>query len=95
MAWRTTDEAEYDLQFIAEQGVVQFGQVASRAYIARLIEMFGALAQHPHMGAERFSTNRSVRLMPCGSHNILYVVENEDVIVLRVLHGLQNWFELL
>jgi plasmid stabilization system protein ParE len=33
--------------------------------------------------------------MPCGAHNILYVVDNEDVIVLRVLHGLQNWFDLL
>ncbi len=33
--------------------------------------------------------------MPCGAHNILYVVENEDVVVLRVLHGLQDWLERL
>lgn len=33
--------------------------------------------------------------MPCGSHNVLYVVDNEDVIILRVLHGLQDWFDLL
>ena len=95
MVWRTTGEAEYDLQFIAEQGVIQFGPRVSLAYIARLIEMFGTIAEHPQMGSERLAQSGSVRLMPCGSHNILYIVENEDVIVLRVLHGLQNWFDLL
>jgi toxin ParE1/3/4 len=95
MAWQTTDEAEYDLQFIAEQGVVQFGPHVSRAYVARLIEMFGMISDHPQMGAERQAESGSVRLMPCGSHHILYVVDNEDVIILRVLHGLQNWFDLL
>lgn len=95
MAWRTTDEAEYDLQFIAEQGVSQFGPHVARAYAARLIEMFGMISDNPQMGTKRQASDRSVRLMPCGSHNILYVVENEDVVVLRVLHGLQNWFDLL
>ena len=93
--WRTTSEAEYDLQFIAEQGVVQFGPRVSRAYIGRLIEMFGTIAEHPPVGSERLAQSGSVRLMPYGSHNILYIVENEDVIILRVLHGLQNWFDLL
>lgn len=57
--------------------------------------MLDTLAEHPYMAAERRASQSLVRLMPCGSHNILYIVENEDVIVLRVLHGLQNWFELL
>jgi toxin ParE1/3/4 len=95
MAWRTTDEAEYDLQIIAEQGVILFGQGVSRAYAARLIEMFGTISNHPNMGSERRAANTTVRLMPCGSHNILYIVDNEDVVILRVLHGLQDWFDLL
>lgn len=60
--------------------------------------MFETLAAHPNLASERQASQSLVRLMPCGSHNILYVVENEDVIVLRVLrvlHGLQNWFDLL
>ena len=55
MMWRTTSEAEYDLQFIAEQGVVQFGPRVSRAYIGRLIEMFGTIAEHPQVGSERLA----------------------------------------
>jgi toxin ParE1/3/4 len=47
------------------------------------------------MAPERRATVTSVRLMPSGAHNILYTIENEDVIVLRVLHHLQDWFDLL
>jgi toxin ParE1/3/4 len=49
----------------------------------------------PYLAPERQASQQMVRLMPCGSHHILYIVENEDVVILRVLHGLQNWFELL
>jgi len=95
MTWRTTDEADFDLQFIVEQGTVQFGRHVSGAYLARILELFETLAAHPHMGSERLAAQSTVRLMPCGSHNILYVIENEDVVILRVMHGLQDWFELL
>ena len=57
--------------------------------------MLDMLAAMPHLARERQASLQVVRLMPCGAHNILYVVENEDVLVLRVLHGLQNWVELL
>lgn len=57
--------------------------------------MLDTLAAMPYLAAERQASQSVVRLRPCGAHNILYLVENEDVVVLRVLHGLQNWFELL
>jgi toxin ParE1/3/4 len=95
MVWRTTDEADFDLQFIVEQGTAQFGRHASGAYLARVIDLFETLAVHPYIGSERATMRGAVRLMPCGSHNILYIVDDEDVIILRVLHGLQDWFELL
>lgn len=57
--------------------------------------MFDTLAIHPTLAPERQAMYGMVRLMPIGAHNILYVVEAEDVIILRVLHGLQNWFEQL
>lgn len=95
MAWHTAEAAAFDLQLIAEDGLVVFGEHHARKYVSELIDMFETLAAHPYMAPERQAALRAVRLMPCGSHNILYVVENEDVIVLRVLHGLQNWFELL
>lgn len=95
MAWLTTEEAEDDPQSIAEHGVVHFGPRVSRAYALRLLEMFETLAVNPQIGSERHAAIRLIRLMPCGAHNIIYVVANGDVIILRVLHGLQDCFDLL
>ena len=95
MAWRTAEAAADDMQAIAEDGIMKFGVRHARNYTIRLIDMFDTLALHPGMAAERQASLRVIRIMPCGSHNILYIVENEDVIILRVLHGLQDWFDLL
>lgn len=95
MVWRTTDEADDDLQFIVERGIVQFGRHASDAYLARIIDLFETLAAHPYIGSQRAAARGPVRILPSGSHNILYVIDNEDVIILRVLHGLQDWIDLL
>ena len=95
MAWILTIAAVADLDRVAAEGAIRFGFLQSEAYEQELVAMLDTLAAHPHMASERQASQSLVRLMPCGSYNILYVVENEDVIVLRVLHGLQNWFDLL
>lgn len=95
MAWILTIDAVRDLDRLAADGAIRFGYVQSERYEQEIVTMLETLAIHPHMASERQASQSLVRLMPCGSHNILYIVENEDVIVLRVLHGLQNWFELL
>lgn len=95
MVWILTAESIADIDHIAEEGAKQFGFVQSEVYELQLVDMFDTLAANPYMAAERHSAAGSIRLMPIGAHNILYVVEAEDVIILRVLHGLQNWFEQL
>jgi toxin ParE1/3/4 len=95
MAWVTAELADQDLQWIAESGIDQFGARQARIYLAQLIDMFDTLAANPMLGSERKSARGPVRLMPCGRHHILYVIENEDVVVLRILHALQNWPDLI
>ncbi|WIY52196.1 type II toxin-antitoxin system RelE/ParE family toxin [Devosia sp. YIM 151766] len=95
MAWSTTQEANEDISEIALAGALAFGLPQSRRYVQRLIAMFDTLAAHPELAPARQAAGRSVRLMPCEAHHILYVVDGADVIVLRVLHHLQDWFELL
>lgn len=84
-----------DLDRVAADGALKFGFAQSEVYEQELAAMLDTLAEMPYLAPERQASQQSVRLMPCGAHNILYVVDNEDVIVLRVLHGLQNWFDLL
>jgi len=80
---------------MAADGAIRFGFAQSEVYEQEMVAAFDRLAAMPYLAVERQTSHGSVRLMPCGSHNILYIVENEDVIILRVLHGLQNWFDLL
>lgn len=80
---------------MAADGAIRFGFAQSEVYEQEMVAALDRLAAMPYLAAERQASGGSVRLMPCGSHSILYIVENEDVIVLRVLHGLQNWFDLL
>lgn len=95
MAWILSVSAVDDLDRMAAQGALRFGFVQSEAYELELVTMLDTLADMPYLASERQAARQMVRLMPCGTHNILYVVDNEDVVVLRVLHGLQNWFDLL
>lgn len=95
MAWSTTNEADADLAEIGFAGALNFGLPQSRRYVWRLIDMFETLAAHPELAPERQASLRTVRLMPCEAHHILYIINDGDIIVLRVLHHLQDWFELL
>ena len=95
MAWILTDAALSDLDHMAAAGAMRFGFLQSEIYEQQMVETFDRLAAMPYLAPERAAATSTVRLMPCGSHNILYVIENEDVLILRVLHGLQNWFDLL
>ena len=95
MVWILTSAALDDLDRVAASGALHFGLAQSEAYEQEFVAMLDTLADMPYLAPERQASQQTVRLMPCGSHNILYVIENDDVVVLRVLHGLQNWFDLL
>ena len=95
MPWRTTEAANQDLSEIALAGYRAFGLPQSRRYLQRLTSAFDTLAAHPEIAPVRQASRQAVRLMPCEAHHILYVVQGDDIIVLRVLHHLQDWFDLL
>jgi toxin ParE1/3/4 len=95
VAWRVAVEAEADLQIVMAEGIDRFGERQARAYLARVFNMFETLASHPHMAAPHEVDGLQLRLMPFGRHHILYLVDNEDVVILRVLHALQNWPDLI
>jgi len=52
------------------------------------------LAANPLMGRLRTELRRPVRLHRFRSHVIVYLDENTGILVLRVLHGRQDWLGL-
>ncbi|MBE7733231.1 type II toxin-antitoxin system RelE/ParE family toxin [Devosia faecipullorum] len=95
MAWILTPKAVDDLDHLAAEGVRLFGLVQSARYQSSIVDVFDTIAAHPLLVAPHLVDGMELRLMPCGRHHILYVIENEDVVILRIVHALQNWPDLL
>ncbi|MBJ3786878.1 type II toxin-antitoxin system RelE/ParE family toxin [Devosia sediminis] len=93
--WVLTADARDDLDRISLWGLERFGLNQAEKYDLRLADTFDALAANPRMAPERLNFGRSVRLMTCEANHILYVIDGDDIIILRVLHHLQDWFDLL
>jgi toxin ParE1/3/4 len=49
------------------------------------------MADNPHMARERAGFSPAVRLHPHQAHLIVYVAQGEDILIVRVLHGRQDW----
>jgi toxin ParE1/3/4 len=95
MAFRTTRAADEDIFNLYEHGVLEYGQPSAESYVAALRAIFELLAANPFMARERSEARPPVRLYPYRAHHILYRIDNEDVLILRVLHGRQDWIRHL
>lgn len=91
MAYRTTLEADEDIVRIYVQGTVNFGVDQANAYFEGLFQTFEILALNPQMARERSELRPPVRIHPYGSHVVAYIIEGEDILIVRVLHGSQDW----
>lgn len=91
MSYRLTREADRDIEAILEDGIDRFGHARAVGYIRGLERAFEDLAAFPRMAQERTEAKPAVRLRPYGSHLILYRLEGDDVLVLRVRHGREDW----
>ena len=60
-----------------------------------LSALFGTLASFPDVGRERREITPPVRLHPYRAHLVVYRAETDQLLIIRVLHGRQNWPALL
>lgn len=90
MYW-TTRRCDQDVIDIYVKGVTTFGVDQAERYHRELVATFELPAANPLMARERSEFDPPVRLHPHRSHMIVYVVEDEGVLMVRVLHGRQDW----
>ena len=88
---RRTRRADEDFAEIFRVGAAEFGIAQAEQYAAGLIEAFDLLSRHPPLARERTEFRRPVRLHPHGAHLIAYTVDDEGVLIVRLLHGRQDW----
>lgn len=92
MTFRLTRKAEGDVIGIYHYSAETFGIAQADAYHDKLEATFRILAAQPRIARERTEINPPVRVHPCGSHIIIYVVSGDDsVLIVRVRHGSEDW----
>jgi toxin ParE1/3/4 len=95
MGYRTTRQADDDIIGTYLDGYRKFGRLQAERYHDGLAKTFGAIAWSPYIARERTEFTPPVRLHRYNAHLIIYRVGNEDILIIRVLHGRQNWEQLL
>ncbi len=69
-----------------------FGLAQADAYAAGLAKGLRLIADYPRVGRLRTETTIHVRTQPYKAHIIIYVLEHDEVVVLRVRHAREDWF---
>jgi len=91
MPYRTTAQADQDIIDIYLWGCREFGQPQAERYHAGLAAALDLIAENPRIARERHEFTPAVRLHPYQSHMIVYLLDDMGVLVVRVLHGRQDW----
>ena len=87
-----TREADSDLDSIWYFTATRSGSIEIADHlIDSIVERFFLLANHPNIGRVRDQDLRpGLRSFPVGDYIILYRIQSEDVLILRVFRGSRN-----
>lgn len=81
-----TNAAVADLSEIDEYSLAHFGEDAAEAYMRGFDKAFVLLRDHPQAGAAAAGQGKAYRCLAHRKHRIFYRVENEKVLIVRILH---------
>ncbi|WP_293827661.1 type II toxin-antitoxin system RelE/ParE family toxin [uncultured Brevundimonas sp.] len=88
---RISKAARADMRAIFRQSAEMFGLSQADAYVADLHSAFDLIATFPQSGRESRKTEPPVRILPRKAHIILYALDDQDVLILRVRHAREDW----
>jgi toxin ParE1/3/4 len=91
MAYRLSRKAEDDLIAIYLDGVQAFGVSQAERYHLELEGVLQYLAAFPRAARERREIDPPVRVHPYKAHLIVYLPQEDDVLILRIRHGHEDW----
>ncbi len=95
MTFRTTPQADADIADAYASGALRFGEAQAERYQDELFDTFRMLAANPRMARERHTFSPPVRLHPYRAHIVVYVEQAAGILIVRVLHGRQDWERVL
>lgn len=81
-----SNAAVADLCAIDEYSLTQFGEEIGEAYMHGFDKVFALLKDYPLAGSEASKYGKAYRCMMHRRHRIFYVVDDEMVLIVRILH---------
>jgi toxin ParE1/3/4 len=81
-----SNEAENDLVEIYRYGVITYGEKKADMYIEARKEKCQFLADMPNLCPDRDEFNPPVKIYHHKKHLIIYIVETDFILIIRVLH---------
>ncbi len=91
MAYSLGDSAEQDVRELFAYGMDMFGLRQANIYFDQLHEIFDKIDNAPLSGRLRKEFSNPIRAHQFRSHLIFYVLDNDDVKIIRILHSRTDW----
>ncbi len=90
MSFKLTNEARFDLLSIGRYTQKLWGVKQRVKYLAGINDKFQFLDNNPLLSRLRVEFQPPVRIHHHEKHLIIYLIENNDITILRVLHENMN-----
>lgn len=91
---RLTEQVEEDVLDIWEY-IAADNMPAADRIVDRFTETYEKLARNPGMGVKQEQYRLGLRCFPVGKYIVFYTVEEDELIIYRVLHGSRRLEDLL
>ncbi|QFT95206.1 Toxin ParE4 (plasmid) [Roseovarius sp. THAF9] len=95
IAYQLTPAAQRDLEDIWLYTAQTWSMAQADRYTDIMEDTFDRLLFMPEMARERQEFNPPVRIHPIAEHLIIYQVERDQLVILRVLGAGQDWHAIL
>ena len=95
MTLRLSPRAIADVDRIYLASARRFGIRQADIYQRGLRDTLDAIAAFPQLAHERQDPRRKVRIQPYESHLVIYLIEEDGVLVVRIVHAHQNLRRIL
>lgn len=94
-AYRLTPAAQADLEDIWLYSSQQWSVTQADRYVDILEDIFERLLFMPEMARERPEFDPPIRIHPSSEHLVIYRIEQDLLVILRVLGAAQDWQAML
>lgn len=95
MGYRFSEQALNDADALYQSSLDQFGPRAAERYFAIMLNAAQFAADHPLASPERTGSSIPLRVRYFGAHLLVYQTVEGGIVIQRIFHQNQDWFDLL